>query len=505
MSKKCKIYNILSFIIILLLITAETFIGLQIYHLDMLPDKYFVLVIVAFVLVDLIIALLIFWKADDQQNKKHIVSRVLGYFLSIFVISGLLILGQAISKVQETVSSVTQEAEVRAVVDVYVLEDDPAETIEDASGYSFTVTESFDWDNTEAALEALKEQHETEVSTVTYPTVFAMVDALYAGEVDGLFLNSAYVDILEEMEPYADFTERVKTIWSYNVREIVSVEEKKPVQEEKILSEESNDDSFVVYLSGSDTRSKVLKTSRSDVNILAVVNTKTHQVLLINTPRDYYIGNPAGNGSLDKLTHCGIYGIECSMGALEALYDEKIDYYGQINFTGFETMIDAVGGVDIYSDVAFTGAGGKYKIQQGLNHLNGNQALRFSRDRYSLKGGDNTRGQNQMKVITALIDKMSASNIVANYAQILESLQGMFVTNITSEEISALVKMQLEDMPSWDVKSYAVTGRGDSARTYSMPGVNAYVMHPNQETVDQATELIDKVMSGEVLTDEDVK
>ena len=287
MSKKCKIYNILSFIIILLLITAETFIGLQIYHLDMLPDKYFVLVIVAFVLVDLIIALLIFWKADDQQNKKHIVSRVLGYFLSIFVISGLLILGQAISKVQETVSSVTQEAEVRAVVDVYVLEDDPAETIEDASGYSFAVTESFDWDNTEAALEALKEQHEMEVSTVTYPTVFAMVDALYAGEVDGLFLNSAYVDILEEMEPYADFTERVKTIWSYNVREIVSVEEKKPVQEEKILSEESNDDSFVVYLSGSDTRSKVLKTSRSDVNILAVVNTKTHQILLVNTPRDY--------------------------------------------------------------------------------------------------------------------------------------------------------------------------------------------------------------------------
>ena len=495
-----SLYKVSLGVLIIIIITEIT-TSFQISHLDMLPAKYFALIIATFVLIDILISLLIFRKSDSQGNKKHTFSRILGYTLSVLMIIGLIFLGQAIEKVQETVTSVTQEAEISAVVDFYVLKDNPASKLEDASGYSLAVTESFDWENTKTALASIEEQELLEISTATYSTVFAMVDALYAKEVDGLLLNSAYVDILEEMELYADFTERVKNIWSYNVHEVVSDVEEIPVQEEV----KEDDDTFVMYLSGSDTRSKVLKTSRSDVNILAVVNTRTHQVLLINTPRDYYIGNPAGGGALDKLTHCGIYGVECSMGALEELYNEESDYYGQINFTGFEMMIDAVGGVDVYSEVAFTTPYGNHKIKQGMNHLNGAEALGFARDRYSLKGGDNARGKNQMKIIAALIDKMSASNIVTNYTEILESLQGMFVTNITSEEISALVKMQLSDMPNWDVKSYAVTGRGDSARTYSMPGMNAYVMRPNQETVERAIELIDKVVSGEVLIDEDVR
>ena len=109
-----------------------------------------------------------------------------------------------------------------------------------------------------------------------------------------------------------------------------------------------------------------------------------------------------------------------------------------------------------------------------------------------------------MKVIKAVIDQISAGNIITNYSEIMDSLQGMFSTNISSEKITSLVKLQLSDMIHWDVKSYAVTGRGDSAKTYSMPGMNAYVMRPNQETVDQAKMLIDKVMSNEILTDEDI-
>lgn len=501
--KKLKSYRILSFIIVLLVIAAEVLSGFQIWNLNMLPEKYFFLLITAFAVLDILIVLLLFTRKSDQ--KKFGAAGFMGSLLAILVIAGLVILGQVISKVEETVNAVTQEAEVTAVVDVYTLKESPADNIKDVAEASFALTESFDWENTKKAIDALKKELETEILEKKYPNVFAMVDALYNGEVDAMVLNSAYVDILEEMEIYADFSERVKILWSYNVHEVVKEEVKEVTESEVNIEEKTGKEPFVVYLSGSDTRSKVLKTSRSDVNILAVVNPETEQILLINTPRDYYIGNPAGNGALDKLTHCGIYGIDCSMGALAALYDEEIDYYGQINFTGFETMIDVVGGVDVYSEVAFTTAHGKHSIKQGMNHLNGSQALAFSRDRFSLKGGDNARGKNQMKVIEALIDKLSASNIISNYGEIMESLQGMFVTNITVDEISSLVKMQLTDMPSWDVKSYAVTGRGSSERTYSIPGMNAYVMYPNQATVDYATKLIDRMMSGEVLTDEDIQ
>ena len=262
--------------------------------------------------------------------------------------------------------------------------------------------------------------------------------------------------------------------------------------------------SFVVYISGSDTRSAILDTSRSDVNILMVVNPKTRQILLLNTPRDYYVENPAGNWAYDKLTHCGIYGIDCSEKALENLYSVKINYYAQINFTGFETLIDAIGGVTVDSPKAFEAGG--YSFTEGENTLNGKQALAFARERHAFAGGDNVRGQNQMRVIKAVISKITSDGgtVLLHYGEILDSLSGMFVTDMNSDDISALVKMQLNDMSSWNVESYAVTGTGGMDTTYSMPGYSVYVMYQNPDMVAKATGLIDKVESGVILTDGDV-
>lgn len=493
--------NIISIIIIILLSVLEILIGLQVWQLDILPFKYFLLIATALILLDLLIARLLL-----SHNKKNIVlQRALGYFLSVLIVVVFFIASQGLSKIQETMDAVTKVSKVSAVFELYVSKDDSAASLDDMADYRIAVTESIDQENTQLTLEAMENSTGKAVQRINYDTMFAMVDALYADEVDALLINSAYVDILTELEAYTDFSERVKCIWEYDIHQIVEEEETEIIAEDPVTEEDSEDAPFVVYISGSDTRSKKLKVSRSDVNILAVVNPKTEQILLINTPRDYYIGNPAGNGALDKLTHCGIYGIECSVQALSDLYEEEIPYYGQINFTGFETLIDAIGGVDVYSEVAFTTPYGKHRIQQGMNHLNGSQALGFARDRYSLKSGDNARGQNQMKVIKAVINQISAGNIITNYSEIMDSLQGMFMTNISSEKISSLVKLQLSEMINWDVKSYAVTGRGGSERTYSIPGANAYVMHPNYETVDLAIELIDKVMAGEVLTDEDLR
>ena len=259
-----------------------------------------------------------------------------------------------------------------------------------------------------------------------------------------------------------------------------------------------------MYLSGSDTRSKMLATSRSDVNILVVVNPKSKQILLLNTPRDYYVANPAGGGALDKLTHCGIYGIGCSVGALSNLYRVPVNYYAQINFTGFETLIDAVGGVTVHSDSAYTMRVTHYEIAKGDNHLDGKKALAFVRDRFSFASGDRQRGQNQMIVLSAVINKLTTGTIIMHHAQILNSLQGMFITNLSSDEISDLVKMQLSDGADWNVKTFAVTGGDGSEFTYSIPSMRAYVMLPDENYVSRGIELVQRVLAGDTLTKEDI-
>lgn len=270
----------------------------------------------------------------------------------------------------------------------------------------------------------------------------------------------------------------------------------------KEISKDQLDDPFIVYLSGSDTRNNELSEgSRSDVNILAVVNPVTHQVLLLNTPRDYYVQNPNCNNGMDKLTHCGLGGVESSMKALEQLYNlEKIDYYGIINFTGFEKLIDSIGGIDIVSDVAFTTeATSNVHINKGQNHLNGFEALAFARERHALASGDFARGENQMKVIKAIADKFTSSDaLIKNYSSIMNSLSGMFETDTPRLLIQYAVKNQLSDRTDWNIKSYAVTGPLGTAVCASS-GEALSVVYQDEDMINQAKEYISQVINGEEL------
>ena len=331
------------------------------------------------------------------------------------------------------------------------------------------------------------------ITNYTQSTI--LVDALYNGDVDALIMNGASISLLIEEESYADFLSRARLLYA------LPFEAEQPKEEKP---KESVEKPFVVYISGSDTRSTLLRVSRSDVNILAVVNPEAKQVLLVNTPRDFYVPNPAGKGALDKLTHCGNYGVECSVEALAGFYETEIAYYGQINFVGFEKLIDAIDGITVVADHSFTAITGDY-FQKGENTIGGEKALAFARERKNVSGGDRGRGNNQMKVITAVINKMtSSSTLIANYADILASLDGMFVTNFTADEISKLIKNQMEDMSPWNVQSYAVTGTGGYAETYSWKGQELYVMHPDEATVSHAKTLISRVIAGEILTAEDM-
>ena len=259
---------------------------------------------------------------------------------------------------------------------------------------------------------------------------------------------------------------------------------------------------FVVYLSGVDTRGELTEKARSDVNILAVVNPKTKQVALINTPRDYYV-DLAGTNSKDKLTHAGLYGVETSMETLGNLYGVEVTDYIRINFAGFMSIVDALGGVDVYSDQAFTSVGspGYYdptSFVEGWNHLDGKAALAFARERHAFASGDIQRGINQMKVIDAMLNKIKSPALLMNFSKLMDAASDCFVTSLSQDQISALVRMQLSDFAEWDIQSCTVTGSsGTSTKCYSAKGQKLYVMKPDESSVNKAKELIASVLGGD--------
>jgi LCP family protein required for cell wall assembly len=282
---------------------------------------------------------------------------------------------------------------------------------------------------------------------------------------------------------------------------VVTIETDVPVKEEELF--DITKDTFVVYISGHDTTMNT-KRANSDVNILAVINPETKQILLINSPRDSYIQiSVSDNGDMDKLTHCGTYGVECSMDTLGELYDLDIKYYAQLNFTGFSRLVDAVGGISVYSEKEIETHDG-FIFVKGTNYLNGEQALRFVRER-KLYGGDRVRGRHQMEVIKGLINRIASGALLFNYNEILDSMGEYFKTNVSQEELSALVKMQLSDMEEWNVQTYAITGTGDNKTTYSLPNLSTYVMIIDPNTVDHAKTLIDMVYDGEVIEEKDLE
>ncbi len=497
-----KLKTILSIFISFLLFAAEGVLLFAVSKLKMLPIEYFlILVALLFVVWTGITLLLVL---PGKKSKK--IRAIIACILAVLMIAGCAGLTNIVGQLYKTMNSITNTTITTTEYTVYVKAENSANTLSDTKNYTYGICYIAGDETLDKALASLNEEIGISVSYKTYASIPELVNALYFGEVDAIIMDSGYVSLLEDFELYADFHNRVKTVHTISVIEEVEKPTEPPTQPPTENGGEDEDEEiapFVLYISGSDTRSAVLTRSRSDVNILAVVNPKNKQILLINTPRDYFVPNPAGKGGLDKLTHCGIYGINCSVNALSDLFDTPIDYYAQINFTGFRTLIDAIGGITIYSDIAFTSQ--QYSYVVGLNEMDGAKALNYARTRYGLPGGDNTRGKNQMKVINAVIDKMTSTTaLITNYSEIMASLQGMFQTNLTPELISNLVKMQLSDMSAWNVQSFAVTGKGSSQITYSMPGQYVYVMIPNEATVAYASVLIDRVLAGEVLSASDM-
>lgn len=490
-----KRWRPLAGIVFLFQVLFEAIAVVNIHRLDMVPTKYLVVLYAILAGLTVLTAFLLFKGTGHGPSHKRHRRRVASIVIALIVGIGSAIATAFAAEAYSTVNTVTAASnKIAAVEGVYVLKTDQARTIQSTKNYKFGVMTGYDADNTQKAVDKVSTKVKKAIKTIPEKSVEDNVSALYKGDVQAIILNEAYADTLVDTKDYADFRKKTRLLYEVPI--------KKKATSNKAVDVTKNP--FVLYISGSDTRSKILDTSRSDVNILMIVNPVTKQILLLNTPRDYYVKNPAAGGAYDKLTHCGLYGIDCSEQALGSLYNTDVNYYAQINFTGFETLIDAVGGITVDSPQAFTAQG--YSFKKGENTLNGAQALAFARERHAFNEGDNMRGENQMRVIEAVISKVTSDggNTLLHYKSIMDSLSGTFTTDLTSKDISKMVKKQLDDGTSWNVQSYAVSGKTGMDTTYSMPGTKVSVMYEDSTKVVKGARLIDKVKNGEKLTSSDV-
>ena len=415
------------------------------------------------------------------KKGKHLVTVLLVLFsivvgVSLFAFKSLVDVADNINK-----TASYSEIEMKVVVPANSSISDVSELI------NVQAPTSADESNINALIANIKSEKGVELTVDPVDSYQSAYENLINGSSQAMVLNSSYSSLLELS--YNDYESNLKTIYTYKIKK--AIEDTAKTTDKNV---------FNIYISGIDTSGAVSTVSRSDVNLILTVNMNTHKILMTTTPRDSYVRIPDGGADqYDKLTHAGIYGIETSVKTLENLYDIPINYYARLNFTSFVKLINALGGVTVYNDQAFTSSHGNYNFGVGnINLTSGEEALGFVRERYSLEHGDYDRGNNQLKVIQAIVEKLTSFQSVSNYSDVISTLQDSIQTNMPLNTMMSLVNEQLDSGKTFIFSSQEVTGTGSTGQltSYAMPNASLYMIQLDDASVAKASQAIKNVMEG---------
>lgn len=464
-NKKVDLFSKFMFIIYILISLIT--IGI-IITLNILPIKYILIGLSIYAIITLIFGILLI-----NKNIKKQVKLVVNIICILFIIIFCLVFNYLNKTLNFMDKILAKEYQIEEYY-VLALKSSGYENVNQVTNLQIGIYNNDE--NYKKALDELDKKIDFKVKM--YDNYVEVATALLENKEEVILMSSSFKIILEEQ--LDEFEENVKILDTISIK----------VKNESIAENiDVTKESFNVYISGIDIYGNISLVSRSDVNMIATINPKTHKVLLTSIPRDYYVQLHGTTGYKDKLTHAGLYGINMSVTTLEDLFEIDIDYYVRVNFTTLINLVDSIGGINVYSDKTFTAyTNPSCKYVKGNNKLNGKCALAFSRERYAYQEGDRHRVQNQQDVLTAILTKaLSSKTLVTKYSNILESLGDSFQTNIPKDKIYSLVNMQLDEMPSWEIESISVNGRDSSNYTYSYSTGKLYVMEPNMKTVATAT------------------
>lgn len=448
------------------------------WNSGMFPAKYIIMLTLL-----LLLLFAVCFGLQYVRSRVNIVGIILSIILSVVLAVGSFYFSKTVQMLAD-VGGASYKTDNMVVV---VKSSNPAENLLDTKNYRFGIQTAVDQENTQLMVDDVESAVGRELKLIEYTTIQEEAQALLDGKIEAAIYNEAFTGIIEDS--IEDYSSQVRILYQYGIDT--------PIEEEE---DEVKDvmQPFNVYISGIDVSGPITTNSRSDVNIIMTVNPNTKKILLTTTPRDYYVQIPNVSGEQkDKLTHAGIYGVDVSMDTLESIYGIDIAYYARVNFTSLIEIVDALGGVDVYSEYNFTSTHGKVPFVKGVNHVDGEAALSFARERYSFEDGDNQRGKNQEALLTAILQKAMSPAILKNAGQIIASVSGSVQTNMTQDEMTQLINMQLDNPASWSIESVAATGSGDQQACYSSGAQILYVMQPDMNSIEQIKQKMAEIISAQ--------
>ena len=491
-----RVGKVFGIIFSILLVAATMFLLFELVKLNVLPAKLLFLVTVVFVLLDLIFVLLLCFAT------KGFVSKFICIIFTITISLGSCMGGYYMSKTGGLLSNITNVAtSSKNTVSVVVKKSSSIKKKNDLNGKNIGVLKSI---GTVGSKKVLKELNSSniDVTKKQYESMSSMLEALFKGDVDAIVINESSRDQIMDMEDYAKFDSKTRVVYQTSY-EVENTDKANAVSNITTTP-------FNVLISGSDSRGGFDENGRSDVIMVATINPKTNTILLTSIPRDFYVETACDaadgcmQGALDKITHTGIHGTNTTKRTVEKLLGIEINYTFKVGFDTVTDIVDAVGGVDVTVEPGYECSNFRHapglSVHAGVNHLNGEQALGYARERYAYSEGDRQRTKNQQQVLMGIVDKITSPAIVTNYASIMDSMADTFSTTMSSKEISDLIKYQLNNNPKWKMEQSMVDGTGDTLMCAEL-GDAAYVMVPNKDTVTKASKKIEAVMNGHSSTD----
>lgn len=479
---KLKKTNILKLLISIIILTITLVFITYINNLNILPKKYLLISIGIILILNILAIYLIF----SKKIWKNIIGTFINIMLILVSIVGIKYVGNTIKYLDTGFNNNNVE---HITYNLIVLNDTNYQTIDDLNNKTIGYLD-LELDNDDY----LNDIQQKITANLQKADMYTLYNSLINKKIDSILITDGYIGLIEE--EYSDFTQKTKTLHSFDI-EIKKENKTEKIKELKPIN---------IYLSGSDSRNgSITSNGGSDVNIILTINPNTHSILLTNIPRDYYVQLHGTTGTKDKLTHAGFYGIDMSRQTIEDLMNIQIDYSIKVGFSSVIKLVDLVGGIDIYSNIAFRtycsdGGAQRVYVKKGWNHFNGAQALSFARERYAYAQGDKQRGRNQQEVIKAIFNKIiNDKSILLKYDSLLNSFSALYRTDIPKEFVTLLIKDQLNNMSGWNIETQSVDGYGSSGKTYSMPGYNnLYIMIPYKETITKATNKINEILNPSV-------
>ena len=496
MKEQNKVLRGIGIVLSILLVAASFYLLYQLIKINVLPTKLLFLITIIFVLLDAIFALLLCYYT------RAIVSKIICVVIALVLIFGSCMGGYYISKTGSLLTNITNVTKhAKNTVSVVVKQSSDIKNKSQLNGLSVGTLRTI---GTQGSSKALKELSKDGIvmNQSEYDSLSAMLEAFYNGEVDSIIINESSRSQILDMESYADFDNNTRVVYQTSYK-VENTDKANAVSD--ITSKPFN-----VLISGSDTRGGFDENGRSDVIMVATINPKTSTILLTSVPRDFYVTTACDaadgcmQGALDKITHTGIHGTNTTKRTVEQLLGIEINYTFKVGFDTVTDIVDAVGGIDVnvepgYECSNFLHAPG-LSVHAGVNHLNGEQALGYARERYAYSEGDRQRTKNQQQVLMGIVNKVTSPAIVTNYASIMDSMANTFSTTMSNDEITSLIKYQLNKNPKWKIEQSMVDGTGDTQMCAEL-GNAAYVMVPDESTVTKASNKINAVMQGKSADD----